>query len=58
VATTSVSVDQQRAADRRSMRREMKRNIWAYVFISPFYILYAVFGMFPLLYGVWLSFFK
>ena len=40
------------------MRREMKRNIWAYVFISPFYILYAVFGMFPLLYGVWLSFFK
>lgn len=58
MATTSVSVDQQRAADRRSMLREMKRNAWAYVFISPFYILYVIFGMFPLLYGVWLSFFK
>lgn len=36
--------------------REMVRNRWAYIFISPFYLLYAVFGIFPLLYGLWLSF--
>lgn len=35
---------------------EMRRSIWAYVFISPFYFLYAVFGIFPLIYGLWLSF--
>ena len=34
----------------------MRRSIWAYVFISPFYLLYAVFGIFPLIYGLWLSF--
>ncbi len=35
---------------------EMRRSLWAYVFISPFYFLYAVFGIFPLIYGLWLSF--
>ena len=28
------------------------------MFISPFYLLYAVFGLFPLLYGLWLSLHK
>jgi ABC-type sugar transport system permease subunit len=36
--------------------RDVRRNLWPYVFISPFYLLYAVFGIFPLLYGLWLSF--
>ena len=36
----------------------MKRNRWAYLFISPFYFLYAVFGIFPLFYGLWLSLHK
>jgi ABC-type sugar transport system permease subunit len=40
---------------RRTTLHEMWRNIWAYVFISPFYFLYAVFGIFPLFYGLWLS---
>ncbi|MFO7167311.1 MAG: sugar ABC transporter permease [Chloroflexota bacterium] len=56
MATQTIPVTRDKAADRRLMFREMKRNVWAYVFISPFYILYAVFGMFPLLYGLWLSF--
>lgn len=56
MATQSISVARDRANDRRVMIKEAKRNAWAYVFISPFYLLYAVFGMFPLLYGVWLSF--
>lgn len=40
---------------RSTLWQEIKRNRWAYVFISPFYFLYAVFGIFPLLYGLWLS---
>lgn len=33
------------------------RRYWApYVFISPFYILFAIFGVFPPLYGLYLSF--
>jgi ABC-type sugar transport system permease subunit len=58
MATQSISVPRDKTNDRRVMVKEAKRNAWAYVFISPFYLLYAVFGMFPLLYGVWLSFHK
>lgn len=32
------------------------RNRWAYVFISPFYILFLIFGLFPILYSLYLSF--
>ena len=34
----------------------MRRNIWPYVFISPFFILFAIFGLFPYLYAFVLSF--
>jgi len=47
---------QLRAQGRRASMRDLRHNGWAYVFISPFYLLYAVFGVFPLLYGLWLSF--
>lgn len=33
-------------------------NRWAYVFISPFYILFAVFGLFPIIYSLYLSLHK
>jgi ABC-type sugar transport system permease subunit len=36
--------------------REIKKNWVAYVYISPFYILFAVFGFFPLVYSFYLSF--
>jgi ABC-type sugar transport system permease subunit len=52
----TLTAEQIRKQDRRATVKELKRNAWAYVFISPFYILYAVFGMFPLIYGLWLSF--
>ena len=42
--------------DGESTLHEMRRNIWPYIFISPFYFLYAVFGIFPLIFGLWLSF--
>jgi cellobiose transport system permease protein len=53
MATLTASQLQQRR--NRTTLHEMRRNIWAYIFISPFYFLYAVFGMFPLFYGLWLS---
>jgi cellobiose transport system permease protein len=58
MATTTFTTSQQREQDRRTAIKEARRNIWAYIFISPFYVLYAVFGMFPLIYGLWLSFHK
>lgn len=32
------------------------RHRWAYVFISPFFILFAVFALYPILFSLWLSF--
>lgn len=55
MATTTFTANQRREQDRRTALKEAKRNGWAYVFISPFYLLYAVFGLFPLLYGLYLS---
>jgi cellobiose transport system permease protein len=37
---------------------EMKRNRWAYLFISPFFIIFLIFGLFPPLFGLFISFFK
>jgi len=58
MATTTITSSQRRTQDRRAAIKQAKRNAWAYAFISPFYILYAVFGLFPLLYGLWLSLHK
>jgi ABC-type sugar transport system permease subunit len=58
MATTTLTNSRRREQDRREALKQAKRNAWAYVFISPFYILYAVFGLFPLLYGLWLSLHK
>jgi ABC-type sugar transport system permease subunit len=55
MATTTLTSSKRREQDRRAAIKQAKRNAWAYAFISPFYLLYAVFGMFPLLYGLWLS---
>ncbi|HEV8633952.1 MAG TPA: sugar ABC transporter permease [Chloroflexota bacterium] len=38
------------------MRRGVRRYWAPYVFISPFYILFAIFGLFPPLFGFYLSF--
>ena len=40
----------------RGTLQNMRRNIWPYVFISPFFILFAIFGLFPYLYAFYLSF--
>jgi len=38
--------------------REVKKKRWGYVFISPFYILFAVFSVYPILFSIYLSFTK
>ena len=43
-------------AERSGTLHQMQRNIWPYVFISPFFILFAIFGLFPYLYAFVLSF--
>jgi len=39
-----------------SLWQEIKKSRWAYAFISPFYILFAVFGLYPMLLSIYLSF--
>ena len=41
---------------RSSLWKEMKKNWVAYVYISPFYLLFGVFGAFPILFSLYLSF--
>ena len=36
--------------------RRIKKARWAYVFIAPFYILFAIFGLYPMLLSMYLSF--
>lgn len=42
----------------KALWREIIKNRWAYVFISPFYILFLIFGLLPVLYSIYLSFHK
>jgi ABC-type sugar transport system permease subunit len=40
-----------------SLRVRMKRGFWGYVFVSPWIIIYTVFGLYPLLLSFYLTFF-
>lgn len=42
----------------RDLLREIVKARWAFLFIAPFYILYAVFGLYPLVFSIYLSFTK
>ena len=43
---------------KQSVRKEILKNRWAYVFISPFYILFLLFGLGPFLFSIYMSFAK
>ena len=43
---------------RKMLWREIKANRVAYVYIAPFFILFAIFGLFPILSGLYISFFR
>ena len=36
--------------------QRVRKSRWAYTFISPFYILFAIFGLYPLVLSIYLSF--
>ena len=38
------------------MWQQAKKSRWAYAFISPFYILFAIFGLYPMALSIYLSF--
>lgn len=42
----------------RNLFKEIKRNKVAYVYIAPFFILFAIFGLFPMVAGFYISFFR
>jgi len=44
-----------RASASRARWRKRARRLAPYAFISPFFVLFAVFGLFPLLFSIWLS---
>jgi len=44
-----------RASASRARWRKRARKLAPYAFIAPFFILFGVFGLFPLLFSVWLS---
>lgn len=55
MASETLKLPQGRTQERGVVQR-MRQNIWPYVFISPFFILFAIFGLFPYLYAFFLSF--
>jgi ABC-type sugar transport system permease subunit len=38
------------------MRESTRRSLWAYLFISPFYLSFLAFGVFPIGFGLYLAF--
>ena len=55
-AVGSASVSPKPAPTEQRSRNPLKRFWPQYVAVAPFYILFLVFGMFPLIYSIWLSF--
>lgn len=62
MAHKAVISPQSRTANRESKWQSfwsgIYKNRWPYIFISPFYILFLIFGAFPVLYSIYLSFHK
>lgn len=53
--TTSKSLEAVKVP-RASQKQSVYKTMWAYIFISPFFISYAIFGLYPLLLSMYLSF--
>ena len=50
------AVRTQRAAGLASLRRRLRRYGWPLLFVSPFFILFAAFSLYPIGFSLWLSF--
>lgn len=42
----------------KGLGRQLKENRFVYLFISPFFIIYTIFGLYPMIYSFVLSFYK
>ena len=42
---------------RANLRARMRRGLWGYIFVSPWFLIYIVFGLYPLLLSFYLTFF-
>jgi cellobiose transport system permease protein len=54
MATTTIS--SLKRTKNQELWHEIRRSFWPYLFISPFFILYAIFGLFPNIFALVLSF--
>lgn len=54
----SIATAAERPLKRTWMTENRRSQLTAYLFISPFFLLFAVFGLYPILFTVYLSFFK
>lgn len=52
------NVDRLNTADKRSLWKEIYKNRALYLFISPFYLLFLIFGLFPIFFSLYLAFHK
>ena len=53
-AAASTHVARRRSATRRRLRR-VDTKLSPYLYIAPFFVLFGIFGIFPLLYTAWVS---
>jgi len=57
-AGNSSVVETENVAYKKSLWKEIYKNRTLYLFISPFYILFLIFGLFPIVFSLYLSFHK
>ena len=42
-------------AQQRRRRSKLSRNRWGYSYVTPFFLLFAAFSLYPFLYTAWVS---
>jgi ABC-type sugar transport system permease subunit len=55
VAQTGEGSNSNKVMPRRSLWREIVKARWAYLFVSPFFILFAIFALYPILFSFYIS---
>lgn len=58
MSTTAQSTNRSAVSKKQRMGEKKRDNLFAYLFISPFFLIFAIFGLYPIIFTVYLSFFK
>jgi len=58
MATTAQTSVTTTSVPKRRLSERQRDNFFAYLFISPFFIIFGIFGLYPILFTIYLSFFK